>query len=86
VSLFVPTPTPLTFHWYCGDVPPFIGNALNVTNVPAHTWIFDVEMVRLTGNTGFTIMDIVFDVAGLPLAHAAFEVRIQVTKSPFAGI
>ena len=39
----------------------------------------------LTGRFGFTVMVIVFDVAGLPVAHVAFEVNTQVIKSPFAS-
>ena len=33
-----------------------------------------------------TIMVTVFEVAGLPEAHNAFEVSTQVTASPFAGV
>jgi len=38
----------------------------------------------LTGRFGLTVILIVFDVAGLPVAHVAFEVRIQVTLFPLA--
>jgi len=31
----VPTFAPFTFHWYVGAVPPLVGVAVNVTEVPA---------------------------------------------------
>ena len=34
VAEFDPTLLPLTFHWYVGAVPPFVGVAVNVTEVP----------------------------------------------------
>ena len=34
VLLFVPTFAPFTCHWYDGVVPPFVGVAVNVTDVP----------------------------------------------------
>jgi len=38
-----------------------------------------------TGRTGFTVIVTGFDVAGLAVAQARFEVSWQVTTSPFAG-
>ena len=35
VGLFVPTFDPFNCHWYDGFVPPFVGVAVNVTEVPA---------------------------------------------------
>ena len=43
-------------------------------------------MVTLTGSTGFTVMVKVFEVAGLPVAQFAFEVKTQVTISLFTGV
>ena len=40
-------------------------------------------IVTLTGRFGFTVMVIPVDVAGLPVAQVAFEVKTQVTISPF---
>ena len=43
-------------------------------------------MLKLTGRFGLTVMVIAFDVAGLPVAQIAFDVRIQVITSPFNGM
>ena len=40
----------------------------------------------LTGKSGFTVMLIVLDVAGLPVAQVALDVSAQVTTSVFRGI
>ena len=40
----------------------------------------------LTGRLGFTVIDTVLDVAGDPVGHAAFEVRMHVTASLLAGM
>ena len=42
-------------------------------------------ILTLTGRFGFTVIVIAFDVAGLPVAHVAFDVSTQVTMSPFAN-
>src|ERR1035437_8194 len=36
VELFEPTFEPFTFHWYIGVVPPFVGVAVKVTELPEH--------------------------------------------------
>ena len=62
------------------------GDAVKVTDVPAHTGLDEEATVTLTGSIGFTVMVNVFDVAGLPVAHGVmFEVNTQVTTSLFAG-
>ena len=43
------------------------------------------DIPRLTGRFGLTTIVIGFDVAGLPVAHVAFEVKVQVIISPFAS-
>lgn len=43
-------------------------------------------MDTLTGNSGFTIMVNVLDVAGFPVVHEAFDVKTQVIVLPFTGI
>ena len=63
--------------------PPFVGVAVKVTEVPAQTGSAEAPMVTLTGRFGLTIMLIVFEVAGLPVAQVAFEVSTQVTISLF---
>ena len=61
-----------------------VGSAVNVTLVPAHIVVKLAEMTTLTGRFGFTVIVIVFDVAGFPVvAQVALDVNTQVTKSPF---
>jgi hypothetical protein len=63
------------------------GTAVNVTRSPAQTGFADGEITILTGKTGFTVMDIGLEVAGLPDAHGdALEVSSQVIRSLFAGV
>ena len=66
---------PLTFHWYAGVVPPFVGVAIKVTKVPEQTGFAEAATETLTGSNGFTVMVTVFDVAGLPVGHVALEVK-----------
>ena len=47
--------------------------------------VADAAIVTLTGNSGFTVIVIGFDVAGLPVGHTAFEVIMQVTTSLLTG-
>jgi hypothetical protein len=67
-------------------VPPLVGVAVNVTDVPAHTGLAEGEMETLTGNNGLTVIVTEFEVAGFPEGHPIFEVRTQVTTSLFNGI
>jgi hypothetical protein len=63
-----------------------VGVAVNDTVIPEQTGFWDGATETLTGRFGLTVIVTVFDVAGLPLAQAAFEVRIHVTRSLFNGI
>ena len=63
-----------------------VGVAVKVTDVPAQTGLADAAMVTLTGRFGLTVIVIVFDVAGLPVAQVALEVKTQVIASAFNGI
>ena len=81
----VPTLAPLSFHWYEGVVPPFTGVAVNVTLVPAQIGFSEATMLTLAGNTGFTVMVMIFEVAGLPLTQVAFDVITQETVFPLAN-
>ena len=65
----------MTFHWYEGVVPPLVGVAVKVIEVPAQTGFADAATDTLTGSNGFTVMVMVFDVAGLPVGHVALEVK-----------
>ncbi len=60
---------------------------MKVTEVPAQIVpTGDAAMVTLTGLSGFTVMVIAFEVAGLPVAHVAFEVTTQVTTSALLSV
>ena len=63
-----------------------VGVAVNVTELPAQTGLADAPIDTLTGRFGFTVIGIVLDVAGLPVAHVEFEVNTHVIKSLFAGV
>jgi hypothetical protein len=61
-----------------------VGVAVKVTLVPAHIApAGDAAMLTLAATLGFTVIVSAFDVAGDPVAHAAFEVITQVTTCPF---
>jgi hypothetical protein len=66
-------------------VPPLVGVAVNVTDVPEHTGFADAAIETLTGRFGFTVILIVFDAAGFPVGQVALEVKTQETKSLLAG-
>jgi hypothetical protein len=57
---------------------------VKVTDVPEQTGFADAAILTLTGRFGLTVMVTVLDVAGLPVAQVAFEVRMHATRSPFA--
>ena len=76
----------MTFHWYAGVVPPFVGVAIKVTKVPEQTGFAEAATETLTGSSGFTVMVTVFEVAGLPVGHVALEVNTQVTASLAIGV
>lgn len=60
-----------------------VGVAVKVTLVPAQIVVADAEILTLAGKLGFTVMVTVFEVAGLPVAQVAFEVRTHVMVLPF---
>ena len=80
------TTVPLTFHWNPGVVPPLTGEAVYVIEVPEQTGLADAAIEMLTGSNGLTDMLTAFDIAGFPVIQVAFEVKIQVTISLFAGM
>ena len=63
-----------------------VGVAVKVTEVPAQTGLADATIEMLTGRFGLTVMVTTLEVAGLPVAQVALEVKIQVTASPLTGI
>jgi hypothetical protein len=86
-GLFVPVLTPFILHWYAGVVPPFVGVAVNVTDVPSHIApAGEAAMLTLAGRLGLTAIVIPEDVAGDPVTHGvAFEVITTVTTSPLTS-
>ena len=78
---------PFFFHWYAGVVPPFVGVAVKVTEVPAHIPpAGSAAMLTLAATTGLTVMVIEFDVTGLFVTQAAFDVSSTVMISPLASV
>jgi len=63
-----------------------VGVAVKLTVAPVQTVVASAAMETLTGNELSTVMIMELEVAGLPVAQVALEVRIQVTTSPFAGV
>ena len=60
---------------------------MNVTAFPVQTGFADAAIVRLASKIGFTVIVIVFEVAGLPVKQgAAFDVNTHVTMSPFTNV
>jgi len=56
---------------------------VNVTLVPAQIVLPGLAaMLTLAGRFGFTVIVMLFDVAGEPVAQVAFDVMINFTTSP----
>ena len=59
VEAFAPdTFNPLTLHWYDGEVPPFVGVAVNVMDWPLQIILSASleEIVTLTGKAGLIVI------------------------------
>ena len=56
-----------------------------MTEVPAQTGLAEAAIKILTGKFGLTVMVNTLEIAGLPVAQVALEVKIQVTASLFRG-
>ena len=65
-------------------MPPLVGVAVKVTELPEHTVVCVAAMLRDGVTAGFTVIVTVLLVAVVGDAHAAFEVSTQVKASPFA--
>jgi hypothetical protein len=63
-----------------------VGIVVNVTGIDAQTGLAEARIETLTGRFGLTVIVTVFDVAGLPVAQVASEVRITVTWSLLTGV
>ena len=58
-----------------------------MTGLPAQTGFVNDVILTETGNNGFTIIVMVFDVAGLFVVHSGMdEVNIHFTTSLFSGV
>ena len=68
-----------------GIDPPLVGVAVNVTLVPSQTGFSDDVTDTLTGRLLLTVIVTAFEVAGLPIAQVALEVRMQVMMLLFEG-
>ena len=73
------------FHWYAGKPPPLVGVAVNVTDVPAQIGFAEAAIETLTAFSAFTVIVIIFDVAGLPVGQVSFDVSTQVIASLLTG-
>ena len=62
-------------------MPPLVGVAVKVTEVPLHIGFDDGDIATLTGRFGLTVIVVVDDVAGDPVAQVAFEISTQLTAS-----
>jgi hypothetical protein len=80
------TEEPLSFQRYPGAGPPLMTEELKVTAVPAQTGFAEEVTEMLTGKSGLTVMVTAFEVAGVPVAQVAFEVRTQVIMLPCTGV
>jgi hypothetical protein len=78
----LPTGLPFRNHWYVGELPPFVGVAVKVTDVPAQKGLADGEIDTPTGSPDDTDIVMVLEVAGLPEAQEEFEVSTAYTWSP----
>ena len=67
-------------------MPPFVGVAVNVTDVPAQIVFPGLAAILTDGTTiAVTVMVILLDVAVAGDAQVAVEVITQVTASPFTN-
>ena len=51
----MPEITPFTFHWYIGVVPGFVGEAVNMTGVPAQILLAEAVIDTFAESPGFTV-------------------------------
>ena len=54
--------------------------------MPEQTGFAEAEMETLTGRWVVTVMEIVLDVAGFPVAQVSLEVMVQATVFPLEGM
>ena len=54
---------------------------VKVTKVPGQIVLTDGTIEILTGNSGFTVIVTIFEIAGFPVGQTAFDVKVQVIAS-----
>jgi hypothetical protein len=86
ISEFVPTFVPFTFHWYAGVVPPLVGVAENVTDVPVQIVVLfaDIDTEAFPGVV--MVIFTAFEVAVEVVAHDALDVITQVTTALLVNV
>jgi hypothetical protein len=62
------------------------GVAENVTGIPEQTGLVEALIETLTGILALTVMVIVFEMAGLPVAQVASEFNTHFTWSLLTGL
>ena len=68
-------------------VPPLVGVAVKVTEVPAQIVVAEAAMLTDAFNIGFTVIVMLFEVAGDPAKQGvAFEVITTVTTALLAKV
>ena len=67
-------------------MPPLVGVAVNVTDVPLHIVVFGVAILTAGVTDGLTVMVMLFDVAVVGEAQVAVEVITQLTTAPLVSV
>lgn len=86
VVLFVPTFPPLTFHWYTGVLPPLVGVAVKVTDVPVQIFVLLATILIEAVTEEVTVIVIGLELTVNGLAQAAEDVKSKVIISLFAKV
>ena len=86
VGLFDPAFTPFTCHWYDGLLPPFVGVAVNVTDVPGQILLVDALTETDGAGAGNTVIVTGALVTVVGDGQSAFDVINTVTTSPLFNV
>ena len=62
-----------------------VGVAVKITDVPSQTGLAEAAIETFTGNSGFTVIVIADELAGLPEVQVSLDVSVTVITSPLAG-
>ena len=63
-----------------------VGEAVNVTGVPAQTGLAEAVIETLTGKRALTVMVMAEEVTGLLVTQGSEEAKTQVIASPLLGV